>query len=115
MDGRKRASPSPDFNHHRAWRPAPFTKRFRLGRSTGEATRWRSACGQKFVPLLQAPRQAYCVKDECQKERRRLWQTAKRRSDPMLKRPGPREIEGTGGALGEPTTAQQWGTGRATG
>lgn len=44
--------------------------------------RWCSACGRIFLPRPQAPRQAYCSNPECQKERRRLWQEAKRRSDP---------------------------------
>ncbi|MEJ8826672.1 hypothetical protein WKW80_32450 [Variovorax humicola] len=44
--------------------------------------RWCSACGCEFSPRPQAPRQAYCTKPECRRERRRLWQMAKRRSDP---------------------------------
>lgn len=44
--------------------------------------RWCSACGCAFLPRPQAPRQTYCAKSECRRERRRLWQMAKRRSDP---------------------------------
>lgn len=43
--------------------------------------RWCSACGQKFVPRAQCPRQSYCANSACQKERKLLWQTTKRRSD----------------------------------
>ncbi|VTU43152.1 hypothetical protein [Variovorax sp. RA8] len=46
------------------------------------ATRWCSSCGQAFVPAPQVPRQMYCALPDCQRERRRLWQIAKRRSDP---------------------------------
>lgn len=46
------------------------------------ATRWCSSCGQAFVPAPQVPRQMYCALPGCQRERRRLWQIAKRRSDP---------------------------------
>ena len=46
------------------------------------ATRWCSSCGQAFVPAPQVPRQMYCALPDCQRERRRLWQMAKRRSDP---------------------------------
>ena len=44
--------------------------------------RWCSACGCSFLPRPQAPRQSYCTKPECRRERRRIWQLAKRRSDP---------------------------------
>lgn len=44
--------------------------------------RWCNACGKAFLPRPQSPRQFYCTKAECQRERRRLWQQAKRRSDP---------------------------------
>lgn len=44
--------------------------------------RWCNACGEAFSPRPQSPRQFYCAKAECQRERRRLWQQAKRRSDP---------------------------------
>ena len=40
------------------------------------------ACGQAFRPRPQTPRQSYCAAAECQRERRRRWQQAKRRSDP---------------------------------
>lgn len=46
------------------------------------ATRWCSSCGRAFVPAPQVPRQTYCALPDCQRERRRLWQIAKRRSDP---------------------------------
>jgi hypothetical protein len=46
------------------------------------ATRWCSSCGQAFAPVPQVPRQMYCALPDCQRERRRLWQIAKRRSDP---------------------------------
>ena len=45
-------------------------------------TRWCSSCGQAFAPAPQVPRQMYCALPDCQRERRRLWQIAKRRSDP---------------------------------
>ena len=45
-------------------------------------SRWCNACGTAFLPRPQAPRQSYCTQPQCQKERRRLWQQAKRRSDP---------------------------------
>lgn len=44
--------------------------------------RWCTACGRLFLPRPQSPRQTYCTEVECQRERRRLWQQAKRRSDP---------------------------------
>lgn len=44
--------------------------------------RWCSACGCSFLPRPQAPRQSYCTRPECRRERRRIWQLAKRRSDP---------------------------------
>ncbi|MEJ8852725.1 hypothetical protein [Variovorax rhizosphaerae] len=34
------------------------------------------------MPRAQAPRQSYCAQPDCQRERRRLWQQAKRRGDP---------------------------------
>jgi hypothetical protein len=39
------------------------------------------ACGHSFQPRPQAPRQCYCRKHECQRERRRRWQSAKLQSD----------------------------------
>jgi hypothetical protein len=44
--------------------------------------RWCSACGKEFRPCPKAPKQSYCSEPGCQRERRRLWQQAKRRSDP---------------------------------
>lgn len=44
--------------------------------------RWCTACGQVFIPRPQVPRQTYCAQPDCQRERRRLWQQAKRQSDP---------------------------------
>lgn len=44
--------------------------------------RWCTACGSVFLPRAQAPRQSYCSEPACQRERRRIWQKAKRRSDP---------------------------------
>lgn len=41
-----------------------------------------AACSRKFRPRPQTPNQAYCPAEACQKERRREWQRAKRRSDP---------------------------------
>ena len=40
-----------------------------------------SACGDGFVPRPQVLHQTYCDKDACQRERRRLWQRAKRNND----------------------------------
>lgn len=45
-------------------------------------SRWCTACGAVFTPRPQSPHQTYCSKDSCQKQRRRLWQQAKRSSDP---------------------------------
>ena len=44
--------------------------------------RWCSACGRAFLPRPQAPRQSYCTRPECRRERRRIWQLAKRQTDP---------------------------------
>jgi hypothetical protein len=44
--------------------------------------RWCTACGCEFLPRAQAPHQSYCSEPVCQRERRRLWQQTKRRSDP---------------------------------
>ncbi|MCJ9672769.1 hypothetical protein [Neorhizobium sp. SHOUNA12B] len=44
--------------------------------------RWCTACGCEFLPRAQAPHQRYCAEPMCQRERRRLWQQTKRRSDP---------------------------------
>ncbi len=43
--------------------------------------RWCSACGQRFLPRAQCPRQTYCANPACQKTRKLLWQTTKRRTD----------------------------------
>lgn len=40
------------------------------------------ACGKAFQPRPQVPDQSYCTAIECQRERRRRWQQAKRQSDP---------------------------------
>lgn len=40
------------------------------------------ACSQMFRPRPQTPDQKYCSQAECQRERRRRWQQAKRRDDP---------------------------------
>ena len=40
------------------------------------------ACGQPFPVRPQVPTQSYCSQAACQRERRRLWQQAKRQSDP---------------------------------
>ena len=44
--------------------------------------RWCTACAKPFQPRPQSPRQTYCTAAPCQLERRRLWQKAKRTSDP---------------------------------
>ena len=44
--------------------------------------RWCNACGESFLPRAQSPRQTYCTKEPCQRERKRLWQQTKRKSDP---------------------------------
>lgn len=40
------------------------------------------ACGRSFQPRAQVPQQSYCTAAACQKERRRIWQRDRRRSDP---------------------------------
>lgn len=40
-----------------------------------------AACGQAFRPRSQVPQQRYCSEAACQRERRRLWQRAKRAND----------------------------------
>jgi hypothetical protein len=48
-----------------------------------EATETRcAACNRPFKTRSQCPRQAYCARAECQCERRRRWQRAKRLTDP---------------------------------
>jgi hypothetical protein len=44
--------------------------------------RWCNACGRKFTPRAQSPKQTYCPLAECQQTRKQVWQQAKRRSDP---------------------------------
>ena len=44
--------------------------------------RWCTACGQQFTPRPQAQSQTYCAQASCQRARKRLWQRAKRKSDP---------------------------------
>lgn len=41
-----------------------------------------AACGKRFLPRSQSPHQTYCSNPACQRERRRLWQLAKRQNDP---------------------------------
>jgi hypothetical protein len=41
-----------------------------------------AGCGKAFHPRPQTPNQSYCSSPECQRERRRLWQYARRHSDP---------------------------------
>ena len=41
-----------------------------------------AACGRRFRPRPQIPRQCYCSAPECQRERRRRWQQVKRHDDP---------------------------------
>jgi len=41
-----------------------------------------AACSRLFEARSQCPRQAYCARLACQRERRRRWQLAKRLSDP---------------------------------
>jgi len=41
-----------------------------------------AACSRLFEARSQCPRQAYCARPECQRERRRRWQRAKRLADP---------------------------------
>lgn len=41
-----------------------------------------AACGQVFKVLPQVPDQSYCAEPACQRERRKLWQRARRLEDP---------------------------------
>lgn len=41
-----------------------------------------ASCGTPFAPRPQSPQQLFCSKPDCQRERRRRWQLAKRRADP---------------------------------
>lgn len=45
-------------------------------------TKWCASCHQPFQPPPQVPGQTYCSLVACQRERRRQWQLAKRKSDP---------------------------------
>jgi hypothetical protein len=40
-----------------------------------------SACGNKFKPRSQVPNQSYCPNKDCQRTRRRRWQSAKLQND----------------------------------
>ena len=42
-------------------------------------------CGNFFTPVPQVPKQAYCSKSDCQKERRRQWQSMKLKTDPAYR------------------------------
>jgi hypothetical protein len=44
-----------------------------------------AGCGKTFQPRPQTPNQSYCSSPECQRERRRGWQYARRQSDPEYK------------------------------
>ena len=46
------------------------------------ARRRCAACGQIFKVLPQVPEQSYCAEPACQRERRKLWQRARRLEDP---------------------------------
>ena len=50
-----------------------------------EADNRCAACNKPFKTRSQCPRQAYCARAECQRERRRRWQRAKRLTDPDYK------------------------------
>lgn len=41
-----------------------------------------AACGRKFQPRPQTPRQRYCSDSECQRDRKRRWQSDKLSNDP---------------------------------
>lgn len=41
-----------------------------------------AGCKKHFHPRPQSPKQRFCSEENCQKERRRHWQAAKRRNDP---------------------------------
>ena len=41
-----------------------------------------AACHKRFYPRPQSPTQAFCSAAECQRERKRRWQRAKRGTDP---------------------------------
>ena len=44
-----------------------------------------AACSEVFRPHPQVPQQCYCAAPACQRERRRRWQQAKRKSDPAYR------------------------------
>jgi hypothetical protein len=46
------------------------------------ARRRCAACGQVFKVLPHVPEQSYCTEPACQRERRKLWQRARRLEDP---------------------------------
>jgi hypothetical protein len=46
------------------------------------ARRRCAACGLVFKVLPQVPERSYCAEDACQRERRKLWQRARRLEDP---------------------------------
>ena len=41
-----------------------------------------AACGARFRPRPQVPKQRFCSQPDCQRERRRRWKRRKRQSDP---------------------------------
>ncbi|GAB3261391.1 hypothetical protein GCM10027296_35380 [Chitinimonas naiadis] len=53
-----------------------------LAERTMTPTRCCAACGQRFVPCKKVPNQKFCAAPACQRERKRLWQREKLRSDP---------------------------------
>jgi hypothetical protein len=44
-----------------------------------------AGCGKSFHPRPQTPKQTYCSSAQCQKERRRRWQQARRQRDPAYR------------------------------
>ena len=40
------------------------------------------ACGRSFEPRPQVPQQNYCSSQDCQRERKKLWERDRRRNDP---------------------------------
>ena len=51
-----------------------------LGHPMG--TRRCLACGRSFQPRPQVPQQNYCTARDCQRERKKLWERDRRRTDP---------------------------------
>ena len=45
-------------------------------------TRRCLACGRPFQPRPQVPEQNYCSAQDCQRERKKLWERDRRRNDP---------------------------------